>query len=117
MDTTSIRSKDAKIIGRLAKEGKTIHEIGERLKDRYEYRLIQAYMWEHDCITLQGAKKAVSIRLRKLPSTRQEADRRQLVVETQDFVDYIYYACRGMQAKLEKARKDRVKLKRLLEAE
>jgi len=117
LDTTVITSSDRTRIEKLAKEGKTIHEIRERLSDRYAYELIQAYMWEANCITLQGAKKAVSIRLRKILNARREPERERLANEIREFVDYIYYAGKDTQEKLEKARKARAQLKRLLDAQ
>jgi hypothetical protein len=117
MDTSVINSKDAKIIERLAREGKSIHDIRSRLKDRYTYEIIQAFMWERGCITLQGAKKAISLRTKKLAKTTKEDIRSQLANEIDGFVDYIYYAGKDTQNKLAKCRKRVADLKKLAEAD
>ena len=113
MDTSAITAEHAKIIERLAREGKSIHEIGERTDSAYTYDTIQAFMWEHDCITLQGAKKAISIRTRKLIRTTKREEREALVAEIDDFVQYIYYAGKYTQRKLDNARKKMSDLRKL----
>jgi|GEM_PF-1050565 len=113
MDTSAIKVDHATTIKRMAREGKSIHEIRAKLDDVYGYDLIQAFMWQNDCITLQGAKKAISIRTRKLVKATREEVRHQIGAEIDDLVGYIYYAGKDTQQKLEKVRKRLADLKKI----
>lgn len=117
MDTSIINAADAKTIDRLAREGKSIHDIRTKLENRYSYELIQGFMWDHGCLSLQGAKNAVSRQLTKLRTAGQRKERIQIASDIRWYVDYIYYAGKDTQKKLEKCRKRVAALKKITEAE
>jgi DNA-binding ferritin-like protein (Dps family) len=111
MSTSNITENQGEAIKKMAREGKSIGQIRTALANSHDYQEIQMYMWEQDCITLQGAKKAIAIRAKKLRKATRESERVKLGQEINNFANHIYTAGKQTQRKLEKYRKKLANIK------
>ena len=83
--------------------GKSIVDICSRLK--LDYPVVQTFLWEEGTLPWQGAKRVISLRLRRLRSATKREDRERLTDEVREQVDYLYYAAKRLSGQIEMIRK------------
>ena len=78
-------------------------EIAKRQK--LDYGVVQALLWEQGTLPWQGSKAIITRRLRSLRTATRQEQRAELVDDVQEHVDYLYYAARQLQAQLDKVKR------------
>lgn len=86
-------------------EGKTYGTIAKAISANCNWADVQAFCWESDTLSYQGAKSLISRRLNKLVGAGQRQQREEFVRDIRKKIDYIYYCGRATQRQLEKIRK------------
>jgi len=87
----------------MARSGKSIVEISK--KSGLDYPVVQTCLWQAGTLPWQGAKTVISRRLRSLRSATRRERRDALVEEVAQQVNYLYYAARQLQSRLEKVKR------------
>ena len=85
----------------MIRNGKTIVETCEELDLKWED--VAKYLHSIDMKAWLGAKRTMTIRLKKLRKEKDESVREQLVDEAKKWADYLYEDAKLMRSKLEKA--------------
>ena len=100
-------ARQKKRIEKMAREGRSFGDIVYALTKSYDrYAEVQQHCWSSGCLNWQGAKKMISLRLKRLPQKRMSKDeRKRLIQEIQEYVDYLYYCGRDLQKKVRAARR------------
>ena len=80
--------------------GKSIVDICDKLK--LPYPVVQTFLWGEGILPWQGAKSIITRRLRQLEGATKREDRKRLVGEIHEQVDYLYYAAKHLSSQLEK---------------
>ena len=90
-------------IRELIRTGKSIVDICDKLK--LDYPVVQTFLWEEGTLPWQGAKKIITLRLRRLRGATKQEDRELLAEEIREQVDYLYYAAKHLSSQLEKVKR------------
>ncbi len=107
MPNTTIRDKVASLSENVKKQliqgaynGESITSMSEKFN--IDFHVIQHLLCQSGTLPWQGAKTIISRRLRSLKSAARRADRERLVEEVAEQIDYLYYAARKLQTKMER---------------
>ncbi len=90
-------------ISQMARRGRSIVEIASRYK--LDYGVVQALLWEQETLPWQGSKAIITRRLNSLKTATRQERRAELIKDVEEQVDYLYYAAKESQARLDKIKK------------
>src|SRR6266545_4462626 len=92
-----------KIAKQRLEEGQSYTDVAAGLG--VPYTEVQAFAWDSWSLSWQGAKKAISLALKRLPTAGQQGDREQIADQIGWYVDYLYACARRIADKVESARR------------
>ena len=90
-------------ISQMAQEFHSIVEIAK--KHELDYVVVRTLLWDQGTLSLQGAKSIITRRLRKLRAASRQEYRVELKEDIEEQVNYLYYAAKQLQDKLDKGKK------------
>ncbi len=90
-------------ISQMAREGAAIGKIAGKYK--LDYVVVQTLLWEQGTLPWRGSKSIITRRLRSLKTATRQEKRAKLIKDVEEQVDYLYYAAKESQARLDKVKK------------
>ena len=102
----ALTARQKRRIEKMAREGITFSFISKIIFGDFEhYDEILYHCWETGCLSWQGAKKMISIRLKRISlANLPQLAKMQAIKEISEYVEYLYQCGKALQQKLDKIR-------------